>query len=304
MKNILKSKLFVYLIDLLIISFIFSIIFFKYLNLNEYQLPILMYHHVLPEKDIEKYFNDSDYVISSELFEEEMKYLYENGYRTIGIDEFVKWKKGGELPSKSVMITIDDGCTSLREYIDPILKKYNFTAVSFIVSDRVGEITKEFDASVVDYVGKDFLNNKTHNFEIGSHSHSMHHLKNEKPYAGSLNKDEIIKDLDISYNILNTNIFSYPFSYFDKNMISALRNSKFNYALRGHNKKCFQNEHDYLNSRIGDIYDMKSFRSIFETDKYNQTILDKIKGIWIKIKYGHFNLVPFLFIRLFYITHY
>ena len=58
-----------------------------------------------------------------------------------------------------------------------------------------------------------------------------------------------------------------------------LKKSDFDYAMRGHNKKTYQNENDYLVSRIGDIGNMDLFKKIFETDEYNQTIIDRIKGI-------------------------
>lgn len=272
---------------LIIIILLLAVSFIKYLNPSEEQLAILQYHHIIPEADIKKYFKDSSYPLSLETFEEEMEYLHDNGYQTLTIEEFIKWKeKKIKLPEKSVMITIDDGCTSLKEYINPVLKKYNFTAIAFIITERVNKTTPKFKLDVVEYVGTDFLNDKNLNLEFGSHSNGMHKLDSDnEPIAALLNKKGIAKDLNKSYEIVNSNIYSYPFSYFNDDIVETLKDSHFDYAMRGHNKKTYQNENDYLVSRIGDIGNMETFKKIFETSKYDQTIIDKIKGIWVKIKY-------------------
>ena len=272
---------------LIIIILLLAIFFIKYLNINEEQLPILQYHNVIPEEEINHYHKNDSYSLSLETFEDEMEYLYNNGYQTITVDEFVKWKeKKYTLPQKSVMITIDDGCSSLKEYIDPVLKKYGFTAVAFIITSRADETTPEYTAERIDYVGIDFINDKSLNLEFGSHSNDMHRLSDDnKPIASTLSKQKIESDLEKSYQVISNNIYSYPFSYFDEDIISALKDSNFDYAMRGHNKKTYQNESNYLISRIGNIGNMEDFKKIFETDEYEQTIIDKIKGIWVKIKY-------------------
>ena len=52
------------------------------------KIPVLMYHHILKQEDIDKYgFSKNTSIISSEIFEEQMDYLYENGFYTASLDE-------------------------------------------------------------------------------------------------------------------------------------------------------------------------------------------------------------------------
>lgn len=284
-----KSKKWIKIVVLLsVLLIIFLIILINYLNLNETQLPIIYYHNVALEDDIEKYSLDKAYTFSVETFEKEMKYLHDKGYTAIGIDEFSCWKeKKCQLPKKAVMITFDDGCYSLKEYVAPILEKYDFKAVSFVITDRVKDITPDFNPEVINYLGLDYIESEPKTFEFGSHSHSLHMRVEESnmPIASTMNEKQLLKDLNNSYNTVNTNVFAYPFTYFDKDLIHALKKSKYKYALRVHNKKTYQNESNYLISRIGDTGNFESFKKIFETKKYDQTLLDKIKGIWVKLKY-------------------
>ena len=99
-------------------------------------IPIFMYHHVLPK---------TSFITSSiEQFEEQMKFLSDNDYKTITCDEFYNYKKKKlKLPEKSVMITFDDGWKDNFVYAYPILKKYNLKATLFIVTNWIEEASKK-----------------------------------------------------------------------------------------------------------------------------------------------------------------
>ncbi len=98
-------------------------------------VPVFMYHHVLPKKG---------FITSSvEEFEDQMKYLSENGYKTLTSEEFYLYKLGKlKVPKKSVMITFDDGWRDNFVYAYPILKKYNLKATLFIVTNWIEESSK------------------------------------------------------------------------------------------------------------------------------------------------------------------
>lgn len=94
-------------------------------------VPVLMYHHINPHK--------GDMVtITPEVFEGQMKYLREAGYKTLKMEELVSYIKGeSTLNQKAVAVTFDDGWLDNYIYAFPILKKYNINAAIFIVSDWV-----------------------------------------------------------------------------------------------------------------------------------------------------------------------
>lgn len=99
-------------------------------------IPVLMYHHILPK--------DGFITSSIENFEKQMKYLNDNGYKTLASDEFYMFKKGEyKAPKKSVFITFDDGWRDNIIYAYPILKKYNLRATIFLVTGWVNKASEK-----------------------------------------------------------------------------------------------------------------------------------------------------------------
>ena len=100
------------------------------------ELPIIMYHGLLKEEK-----RQGQYVISPDLFEQDLKYLQENGYTTVVVADLIDYVKNGkELPDKPVMITFDDGYYNNYLYAFPLLKQYN----SKMVLSPIGRYTDEY----------------------------------------------------------------------------------------------------------------------------------------------------------------
>ncbi len=73
-------------------------------------------------------------------FEEKLKYLAHNGYRTLSGAEFQLAISGETaIPPKSVVLTFDDGRASLWSVAFPLLQKYGFCAISFIIPGLIPE---------------------------------------------------------------------------------------------------------------------------------------------------------------------
>lgn len=74
------------------------------------------------------------HTIEPDLFESHLKYLQENGYRTLSIEEFLQQFKDNKSGSgKSVLLTIDDARSSVWRYAYPLLKKYQMKATIFMI---------------------------------------------------------------------------------------------------------------------------------------------------------------------------
>ena len=95
-------------------------------------VPILVYHN-FSKKGSDKT------AVSQDDFEAQMKYLKQNGYHVVSIDQlldFIDYKE--QLPEKSIVITFDDAWRSIFDVALPILIKYGFTATFFIYTDFIG----------------------------------------------------------------------------------------------------------------------------------------------------------------------
>lgn len=91
-------------------------------------VPVLMYHHVLPQGD--------NMAISINLFQQQMQWLADNGWHTLSAEEFLQFKKKQQaIPKKSVLLTFDDGWLDNYIYAYPILKTFNHQAMIFLVTD-------------------------------------------------------------------------------------------------------------------------------------------------------------------------
>lgn len=97
-------------------------------------IPVLLYHGIIkPDKNGKVTLGEED--ISLDLFKKQMIALKENGYKTITIDEFEKFIQGKiTLPSKSFLLTFDDGIKNSFYPADPILHALGFNAVMYVIT--------------------------------------------------------------------------------------------------------------------------------------------------------------------------
>jgi len=101
------------------------------------RVPILMYHYLsVPPAGSDKYRLDLS--VSPANFEAQLKWLKENNYTTIRLDDlYDNLAKGTPIPKKSVILTFDDGYRDFYENAYPLLKKYGFAATVFVISDYI-----------------------------------------------------------------------------------------------------------------------------------------------------------------------
>ncbi|MBI4527642.1 MAG: polysaccharide deacetylase family protein [Deltaproteobacteria bacterium] len=98
-----------------------------------YQLvPVLCYHNIAPQAK-------GRLTIAVKTFEEQMRYLKNEGYRVLNFAEFYEFLSlKRQLPQRAVLLTFDDGYKSFLQYAYPILKEFGFTATLFVYTDYVG----------------------------------------------------------------------------------------------------------------------------------------------------------------------
>lgn len=154
-------------------------------------------------------------------FKEQMKYLHDNNYLTLTMEELEMFlDKKINIPKKTVVITLDDG--NLAKNALEILDKYEIYATYFIITGRYDSYTLESE-----YVS----------FE--SHSDNLHN--NYKCPGGQQGgqllcetESKVLKDLKKSQDKLNGSIaFSYPFFDWNDRAIKLLKKSGFRLAFIG-----------------------------------------------------------------------
>jgi peptidoglycan/xylan/chitin deacetylase (PgdA/CDA1 family) len=131
-------------------SIAFVVVYGVYTVLQEYRhdrVPALVYHRFLPKEKVETseiIDHEPTYVSYDTAFAEQMAYLHRDGYTTISLDDFVAFQDGQALlPTKSIILTFDDGFMSIYRYAFPILKQYRMKATIFVTPDSESENFKK-----------------------------------------------------------------------------------------------------------------------------------------------------------------
>jgi peptidoglycan/xylan/chitin deacetylase (PgdA/CDA1 family) len=108
------------------------------------RIPILMYHSIAePAADSRHpYFGT---VTSPAVFEQQMRYLHDNGFQTLSPAEvFANGETSIRLVRKPVIITFDDGFRDFYTHAQPILAKFGFTAIVYLPTAYIQKATATF----------------------------------------------------------------------------------------------------------------------------------------------------------------
>jgi len=187
---------------------------------NQAKITTLAYHRVYETGDN----CTDDYVcLKKDNFDKQMKYLNENKYFTLTLNELYMYLNGNIQIEKGVVITIDDGY--LFKAADEVLDKYGLNATLFVASGAF----KNFDQ---------FKGLKA--IDIQSHTHNMH--KNYVCPGGNqggailcASKAKIVEDLKLSIETLGIKPvgMAFPFYDYNDNAIVAVKEAGFKMAFIG-----------------------------------------------------------------------
>ena len=174
----------------------------------------------------------SNLCISERTLVKQLEYLKNNGYHTIHLSnlmEFLNYKS--PIPSKSVIITLDDGYRSIYEFAYPLLKRYGYTATLFIYTDFI-------EASGNALTWNQLRKLKADGFEIGSHSISHADLTKKLPYENdqtywSRITKEFINSKKIIDRELNqdTQFFAYPYGNYNQQILGLFPKAGYKLGL-------------------------------------------------------------------------
>jgi peptidoglycan/xylan/chitin deacetylase (PgdA/CDA1 family) len=164
-------------------------------------VPILLYHHIgFSSKE------DNIYYVSPEAFDQQMNLLYQWGYKTISVELLSRAIQGGaELPLRPILLTFDDGSETTYTNALPIMRRYGFTGVSYIVYNYIG-ITHHMSADQIRAL-------HAAGWEIGSHGLSHTELTTRPDRQ----QDEIVQSRRQLEALLGIPVqsFAYPFGAYD-----------------------------------------------------------------------------------------
>ena len=191
---------------------------------NASYVPVLMYHYFYDDEAGET-GSDTNYLAKS-LFEEQLKYLKDNNYYFPTMKELNDYIDGNlKLPSKSIILTMDDGAESNYRIAYPLAVKYQIPIVWFVVTSWT-DPNLPYQQEIINsgYVSME------------SHTHDMHRAGCSGMMHGGLfqciDKEEGIKDLTTSKEMLKTAIsLAYPFGDYNDSTKEMLRETGYELAF-------------------------------------------------------------------------
>ena len=183
---------------------------------NGYQIiPILCYHNLGPE-------SKGRLLLAASKFEEQMRYLKDNGYRVISLAEFIEFTRlNRQLPKKSVVLTFDDGYRSFKQYAYPILKELGFTATLFVYTDFVGGGRNAF-------TWQDLKELAAEGFDIEAHSKSHGDLRRAAGETEAQHFRRLQAELGQPQELFRRNlgsprkVIAFPYGSWDEAVLSKL----------------------------------------------------------------------------------
>ncbi len=227
----MKKKLIILTIILIGISITTFIIYTN--TIYNQNIPVLAYHDVVKNPE-----NETD--ISIENFEQQMNYLKQHHYKTLSLDEFYDWKKGKTIKGKKVVLTFDDGKESFYKTVVPILEKYDFKAVNFVIQSAINE--KEY----MNAEQLEDLKSNHPNINIESHSYNLHNEESATSNQEQIYKEDMNKNKENNYKF-----YAYPFGISNDSYIQALKENNYKLAFKfSPSKWANKKQNDYEITRV------------------------------------------------------
>ena len=212
-------------------------------------MTILYYHEVVPNGEGFSYQK-----IDIDKFEEQMKFLYDNGYRTMKFSELSSY-----IPDKAVIVSFDDGFRTVYENAAQIMQKYEIKGNVYLPTAYIGVKSQ--------FMNWDMVKELVNDFEFQAHTHNHVDIR-------TLTDEQLRQEIQLSDQIFDEKLgylpkaFCMPFGTYDKTSINR---------LKAQNRYCY-----LLGSYYGSV-DKKNMQNILprigiSNDDSLETFERKLKG--------------------------
>lgn len=227
------------------------------------KVPILMYHSVLKDPKMA-----GRYVVSPDTLEQDMRFLQQNGYTTVFVQDLVDYVyEGKALPEKPVVLTLDDGYLNNLTYVLPLLEKYEMKATISVVGKYTERFSQEMDEKpsyshlTFDEIAQLYGSGRV---EIGVHSYNLHSQEKRKGAAKrkgestgeyqTMFRQDTKKALELlGQSGVSTVVYTYPYGAITDDSEPVLKEMGFKASL-----SCYEKE-NYLTQDPGCLWQMGRF---------------------------------------------
>lgn len=179
------------------------------------EVPVLMFHYVR-EVDRSKDPIGYNLSITPDKFEKLLEFLQKNKYHTIHVADLEK----EPIPSKSIVLTFDDGYEDFYTTAIPLLKKYGFTASNAVIVNFIGR-PDYMTAEQIKQINDD-------GFEILSHSMNHKDMSVTPTAEYEITQSKIDLEKLIGKTII---AFVYPSGKYNNKSQEYVKNAGYRFAF-------------------------------------------------------------------------
>jgi len=200
-------------------------------NGEQANVPIIMYHALEDTPD-------NKWEITAAEFEADLKYLSENGYNAVFMQDLIDFvHEGRPLPQKPIVLSFDDGRNPTIGIVAELLEKYNSRISMAIIgkeTDHYTEISAKKPSSKHPHMTWDDVNiaAQTYRVEISSHTYNLHGKNGARKNRGESDEAyscRLLADLEKFAEVLHknagltTNTLVYPLGAISKSSDEVIR---------------------------------------------------------------------------------
>ncbi|MCH3965361.1 MAG: polysaccharide deacetylase family protein [Clostridium sp.] len=224
---------------------------------NDNFVPVLMYHSI-------DYEENNELRIPADKFQNHMKYLKDNGYTTLTMDEFYDFMiKNKPVPRKSVLITFDDGYEDNYKNAYPILKKFGFKATIFVITSTVDNDGSYLNSSQLKEMSKNGIDIEGHTVNHDDlskldYNAQLKTLKDSKSFLEDILNKEV-------------NYVAYPFGRCNGSTVKAAETAGYKMAFTTEGGWANRNQGIYELHRVymSNNHDMNEFQRRLTNPDYD-----------------------------------
>jgi peptidoglycan/xylan/chitin deacetylase (PgdA/CDA1 family) len=194
-------------------------------------IPIIEYHY-------STYNVDNRVMMTTAWFENQMKWLADNGFTTLNAADLVAYLNGEAFPQKSVVLTFDIGTAQKANFtnvIIPILVKYKFTALFFLL---VNDSVVTDNCANPDKFCWDDLRRWQQDGTISIESHGIRHADYD-----TLTRDQMKWDAGGAFETISAKLgtpplgFAYPYDSIPSQSPEVIQSLGYQFAVGGNTRR-------------------------------------------------------------------
>ncbi|MCL2218175.1 MAG: polysaccharide deacetylase family protein [Defluviitaleaceae bacterium] len=217
------------------------------------RIPVLAYHSVMSREFYYPINVPNPWILSEEVFYGQMRFLYENDFTTLTVQQLKDFLfYGGELPLNPVILTFDDGYLDNYLFAAPILRQFGFTAMMFLITSAISEETPQMVVYPTQFMSEAEIITSMDVFEHGSHSHDMHRRIDGRPVLTFESAENIRADLLQSFEgpLTFRTGFAYPFGGYGPTVINVLKEEGVRFAFSTHEGFIYRDSNPFVLPRF------------------------------------------------------